>query len=519
MEVLHRHLEQFNTAPFLFIGSGISRRYINSDDWKSLLTSFSEATGKPFQYYMTKTNGKLDSIASMIAEEFNEIWWKNDEYSDSRDNFKDMVQDKSSAMKIEICNNLNALLDEFIGKMQDNSEISSLKNVTIDGVITTNYDKLIETLFPDFKVYIGQEQLLFSSSHGIGEIYKIHGCSSDPNSLIITAEDYRDFNDKNAYLASKLITIFVEHPIVFLGYSLGDENITLLLENICRCLSAGNIEKLRNRLIFVEYRRGLQEPIMESSTIKLSNNILLPVYRIFADSFLPIYSAISKLNRKFPAKLLRQLKDHVYNLILTTDTQKTLYVKNFDSDKDDINDCDIVFGVGAINAIESIGLRGLSRDDLVRDVLFDDKNYPANGVVSEALPGIFVNAMKYCPMFKYLRNAGYIDENHELISGLSLPEKVVDHMKSSHSDFIFAGTKKNRARKIQSKFTSFKNYTQSTEPEDAIANIPGFEFSFVNLDELKEFLIKNFHLSTGIHSSNYHKLVCLFDYRKYRIQR
>ena len=80
----------------------------------------------------------------------------------------------------------------------------------------------------------------------MGEIFKIHGSITEPDSLVVTQKDYDTFSIKNPYLAAKLITIFVEHPIIFIGYSLNDPNIISLISSIVSCL---NTEKLRLLLI------------------------------------------------------------------------------------------------------------------------------------------------------------------------------------------------------------------------------------------------------------------------------
>lgn len=72
-----------------------------------------------------------------------------------------------------------------------------------------------------------------------------------PNSLVLTEEDHQTFDKQNPYFVAKLLPIFIEHPIIFLGYPLRDKNIVKLLGAIVDCLTTENTGKLQNRLIFV----------------------------------------------------------------------------------------------------------------------------------------------------------------------------------------------------------------------------------------------------------------------------
>jgi len=59
----------------------------------------------------------------------------------------------------------------------------------------------------------------------IGEIFKIHGCITDPAGIVLTDDDYEDWNNKKKYLSAKLLTYFLEHPVLIIGYSAQDPNV------------------------------------------------------------------------------------------------------------------------------------------------------------------------------------------------------------------------------------------------------------------------------------------------------
>ena len=251
-ETLEKILKNFTSAPFLFIGSGLSRRYIGLEDWKGLLQKFCSDNGLNFDYYYSTSNSNLPKTAKLLAKDFSEIWWKNDKFLDSRNEYKayGIMEHESSPLKYEICKYLKT--KSIIDDQELKNEVEELKKANIDGIITTNWDNFIEGLFQDYDVYFSQDDLINSIVQEIGEIYKIHGSVDDFNTLILTDEDYDSFTKKNAYLAAKLLSIFIEHPIFFLGYSISDSNIQEILKSIATCISHEGLKKLENSIFLVE---------------------------------------------------------------------------------------------------------------------------------------------------------------------------------------------------------------------------------------------------------------------------
>lgn len=385
-------LKEKKGAPFLFLGSGFSRHYLGTPQWNGILQMF--APHKLAQYYSKLNTDSLIKVATEIAKDVTEEFWNLDDDDEFKMAVQDQVVDGSSVLKIKISNYLKKQsLQEFPDEYEE--EIHILERLCIDGIITTNWDDTAERLFPKFTPYVGQEQLIFSSTYSVGEIYKIHGSYKIPQSLILTENDYEGFSKKNPYLAAKLITIFIEHPIVFLGYSISDSNIQDILKSIVACLDNNNIRKLQDNLIFVEWvEDSTFQTVIERQDIMMGNKVNLPVIKIRTHSFKEVYELLQYYERAIPANMLREYKKQFYEIVQSETPEKQLYV--LPSDEIDQNkNIQVVYGFGAIKQFRSaVGYRGIKPVELLRDVLSDKNEWNAGQVLTEAFPQLTKSSPK-----------------------------------------------------------------------------------------------------------------------------
>jgi hypothetical protein len=515
MAVKERLIDIFNSraaGPFLFLGSGFSRRYLGLEDWKGLLTRFCVA-GKPFEYYLASADGNYPKIASLLAKDFNEYWWSAPEYAASVERYKSKIVDQTSALRIEIAVYLSTLNQDKAKESGYQQEVELLANLNVDGVITTNWDMFIEQLFPEYTTYVGQEELLFSNPQEIGEIYKIHGCSTDADSLILTDSDYQDFNEKNTYLAAKLITLFVEHPIVFIGYSISDENVSSLLKAISNCIGKDNIEKLRQNLIFVQRLSAGEKPNISDTYLSI-DGIQIPLILVKTDDYSPVYEAIDATKRKIPARVLRYCKEQLYELVQSSEPEKKICVVDIDEieSKDDV---EFLVGVGVATnqpvGPSILGYEQVCVSNLYRDILHDDGGYDCEQVLTHVVPRALKNSPNV-PIFKYLRQLGIDDRDAYEASGYTLDKAI-------NRDFKKLGV-------VSYKKSFFRNYRHSSlqdiidkcTVENASAYIPYLSAEKVDLDLLHQFLLNNedkLDYKVSSYASNFKKLVCLYDRMKW----
>jgi hypothetical protein len=231
-----QHLEQFTSAPVLFVGSGLSRRYLGLPDWKGLLEHLASFAPMELDYYWSSAGGDPGRTASLLAPALHEYLWTPAQKA-IRAQYADALTGPQSAIKILTAKFISDNSSTSGRTALEQEEIDLLKKAVVDVAITTNYDGLLSEALQDYVTYVGQDELVFADPAGVGEIYHVHGATADPNSIVLTEEDFKEYNARNPYLIAKLLTLFAEHPVIFLGYSISDPNIIETLTKLAACLT------------------------------------------------------------------------------------------------------------------------------------------------------------------------------------------------------------------------------------------------------------------------------------------
>lgn len=512
LQKLSAQLSNASAPPFMFVGSGFSKRYIGIPSWGEILSSFCENI-KPFKYYLAKSGGDLPATSSLIADDFFEMAWANKYYQ--ADLAELDIKSKSDVLKFYISKYISDLYEKRLAEELHPGEIQKLETLSVDSIITTNWDCFLEDLFQGYTTYVGQKELVSSNPHGIGEIYKIHGCISCPSTMVLTKEDYSEFKKKYAYLAAKLATFLVEHPIVFVGYSLQDENVKQIIESLAACLGDNVQERLRNNLILVQRNGEGRLEGIETTQFKVFD-YTIPLTTVTTDDFGIVYDAISSVKRRIPARILRFLKEEIYQIVKTNDPKGRICVADINDIDSDAN-VEFVVGVGVkelhergIAAQESDrGYNIIGIEELWRDVLDSPPDVSRYSDIKKLLVGTIsfhLNRSANTPVFKYLRMIG-IDTRKKY------EESGYDFNKTCLRDFTKFHLKSSSYINI-ARGKDISSIIQEYNPQRAALIIPHLPVDKIDVDELLAFIltyIDEWAQDTSPNKTFLRKLVAIYD--------
>lgn len=102
-------------------------------------------------------------------------------------------------------------------------------------ILTTNYDTLLEDTYPEsYRQVVRNDNDCSTMLKKPVTIFKIHGDFTDSNSVVITSQDYKNFFEhrRNPEMWKLVESEFLTKHICFIGYSLEDDNILDIINNI-----------------------------------------------------------------------------------------------------------------------------------------------------------------------------------------------------------------------------------------------------------------------------------------------
>lgn len=512
-------LSKADSMPFLFLGSGFSRRYLNIPTWLSLLeyiayltyqnkTGFQKAKRQAAKEFNIETeyNSYMTYLCDIISDDLDEVWYDEDRFEVNREKYWNLIEEKGTPpIKIEIATYLESFKNFLPGL---DHEIDALKKITpssIAGIITTNYDTLQENLF-DYEVYSSQEELLFHTKYDLGEIYKIHGSMSDPNSILINTKDYDLIEKKHKYIAAKLLTIFVEHPIFFIGYSIGDEDIRQILNDIQACLSQEQLKEIEDRLFYIVWDPEVETYVDSTYTISFDNGRSITIKKIAINDYSLLYKTLGQNKAKYPIKMLRYVKEDMYNIVLTNDPKNRMMLSLPDRElsSEELSEIEFYYGFGMMERAKN-GYRLITPNEIFRDTVFNDGNYESTLFVQETLPYALLKASGYLPIRKY---TSQIEES-------LIPPIVKNNIDRFNDISKFLSHKYNLEKKKSPKDMTVKDALRGPR-NDRMKNLSLVHYRKENIEELGDYLRNTLDKDNFNTNGELRRLIRIYDFIKYK---
>ena len=495
-------ISKFKNHPVLFIGTGMSLRYLNNSySWESLLKkiAFDFTNSDEFFYdikskYQNEYGYRWESIASDIKKRFDEDV-KNDrngKFKYINDEFYNLMSKGINISRFKIYISHILLKLEY----KNIEELNELKKArkNISSIITTNYDIMLEDIF-GFNPLIGNDILL---SEPYGSIYKIHGCVTQPDKIIITDEDYEIFNEKYELIRAQLLSLFMHNPIIFIGYSISDDNIKRILKTIFTYVEPNSkeAEKVRKNFLLVEYEEDSDNINVVDHDIDIQGIPTIKINKIKTDNFKVIYKTLSDLQLPVSALDIRKVQN-VFREIKSGGDIKVSITNDLDS----LKNSEKVLAVGSINTIK---YSFQNTSEIMKNYfkIIEEENFQLLEVVDK----LTIQSQQFFPIFGFAKINNKIEKTKDLKKQQlkkmkTLKNEMEKIIKKKNMNNIPTTIKdildnKNIATSIKPNLIAYKILEETIKLEDA-------EEYFKRLSEKEK------------KTTEYRRQLCAYDIKKY----
>lgn len=494
---INEFVSTYKNHPVLFVGTGLSLRYLkNSYSWDNLLEKISKDLKGNSEFYLNikskcQIDGqyRYDKIASLLENEFNKIL-ENDRdgrFKKINDIFFENMKKEINISRFKIY--LSELLKNLDYNKEKENEIKQLKKMrkNIGSVITTNYDLLIEDIF-EFNPLIGNNILL---SNPYGAVYKIHGCVSQAEEIIITEDDYNKFDNQYELIRAQLLSLFIHNPIIFIGYSIGDQNIKKILKTIFTYVKPNTelAKKIRSNFLLVEFEKDSKNEDVSEHDIDMEDFSTIRINKLKTDNYSSLYKPLANIHLPITALDIRKVEKIVKQIREGGEIQVKIT-----EDLDDLENGDKVLVIGSHKTIK-YEFQTASEMMINYFKIIEEENFQLLQLIEK----LKIQSSQYFPIF------GFSKINNEIESIDKLKKQQKDKI-----DSIIRGTKikhKNNYKSIK-KILDDEKITSSYKQT---AIVWGIMKENLKLNEVKEYLQKYPQKRT----TGYRQILCAYDLKKF----
>lgn len=199
----------------IFVGAGVSQNVDGMPSWNALIQNMAKAIGYSRCASCRHKTKTCESTCLL----------KNDFSTDELLKIPQHVFNKDSEL-------YNRVLTESVPDIMADAPLSlAIFDINPVHIITTNYDKLLETsthIFCEQYQVIVHDKDLLNANKG-KYIIKMHGDLSEPDSIVLKEQDYLNYSQNHVLIELFIKSLLTDHIVLFLGYSLNDYNIKLIL--------------------------------------------------------------------------------------------------------------------------------------------------------------------------------------------------------------------------------------------------------------------------------------------------
>lgn len=416
----------FERPPILLIGAGISKRYLNDyKTWEQLLQSIAERIGikkRVFDSYVADATEKCDQygVLPYVAAEIKEVFISkikdetiniDDFYSEEElklydehvDPFKIIVA--SEVKEYVINESSQELIDEV-------KEFRSLINI-VPAIITTNYDCFLEkSIFKEFKVFSNISDYYFSDSQGIGEIYKIHGSSDDPNTIIISNKDYKKYEENSKIISAKILSMLCEYPLLIMGYRLDDADVKKIICDLIGSLDEDKLKMIEKNIIYISHKKDEMGFIKTNTSFEYDGKrMTFTTYE--TDNFIEIYKQLHHFTPSTTPTKIRKLRQLVKKIVISSNPtdEQLITIGKVDLDSDSHAKVVLILtDEEHSKLIKSYEI--IDAEVLVKDILVDGIKLDPDNVVDYFNKNKRWQHNEYLPLYPYLRKTTIKSERY-----------------------------------------------------------------------------------------------------------